>query len=161
MNDTYIAHWGIKGQKWGVRRFQNEDGTLTEAGRSRYGTGERPPRDIRKKLRAANRVDAAERELQRGAERATNERDREIFSRGADAARKNREMVLDEIRKSGSYEVTSKEVNRVSQRTKSIAAAIIGGVASVAISQIVSNTVPIARFVINKPRTTWGTAADY
>ena len=26
---NYIAHYGIKGQKWGVRRFQNEDGTLT------------------------------------------------------------------------------------------------------------------------------------
>ena len=28
-----MAHHGIKGQKWGVRRFQNPDGTLTEAGK--------------------------------------------------------------------------------------------------------------------------------
>jgi len=33
----YISHSGIKGQKWGVRRFQNEDGTLTEEGKQRYG----------------------------------------------------------------------------------------------------------------------------
>lgn len=32
----YLAHHGIKGQKWGVRRFQNADGTLTEAGKERY-----------------------------------------------------------------------------------------------------------------------------
>lgn len=32
-----IAHHGIKGQKWGVRRFQNQDGSLTEEGRKRYG----------------------------------------------------------------------------------------------------------------------------
>ena len=32
----YIAHHGIKGQKWGIRRFQNADGTLTEAGRKRH-----------------------------------------------------------------------------------------------------------------------------
>ena len=33
----YLCHHGIKGQKWGVRRFQNEDMTWTEAGKKRYG----------------------------------------------------------------------------------------------------------------------------
>lgn len=33
-----IYHHGIKGQRWGVRRFQNPDGTLTEEGKRRYGT---------------------------------------------------------------------------------------------------------------------------
>jgi len=32
-----LYHHGIKGQKWGVRRFQNPDGSLTPAGRERYG----------------------------------------------------------------------------------------------------------------------------
>lgn len=35
-NELY--HHGILGQRWGVRRFQNEDGSLTAEGRSRYGT---------------------------------------------------------------------------------------------------------------------------
>lgn len=30
-----LYHHGIKGQKWGVRRFQNEDGSLTEAGKKK------------------------------------------------------------------------------------------------------------------------------
>lgn len=30
-----LYHWGIKGQKWGVRRYQNPDGSLTSAGRKR------------------------------------------------------------------------------------------------------------------------------
>lgn len=34
-DEAYLQHWGIKGQKWGVRRFQNEDGTRTEAGKKR------------------------------------------------------------------------------------------------------------------------------
>lgn len=37
MNKTYLVHFGIKGQRWGVRRFQNENGTLTSAGKKRYG----------------------------------------------------------------------------------------------------------------------------
>ena len=33
---NYIKHHGIKGQQWGVRRFQKEDGSLTPAGEKRY-----------------------------------------------------------------------------------------------------------------------------
>lgn len=35
--EAYLAHFGVKGQKWGQRRFQNEDGTLTTEGKRRYG----------------------------------------------------------------------------------------------------------------------------
>lgn len=34
--DNHLQHWGIKGMKWGVRRFRNKDGSLTSAGRKRY-----------------------------------------------------------------------------------------------------------------------------
>lgn len=35
MSETVIQHHGIIGQKWGVRRYQNPDGTLTEKGKAR------------------------------------------------------------------------------------------------------------------------------
>ena len=35
-----LYHHGIKNQKWGQRRFQNYDGTLTEEGMIRYGRGQ-------------------------------------------------------------------------------------------------------------------------
>lgn len=38
-----LYHWGKKGMKWGVRRYQNKDGSLTEAGKKRYA------RDAREK----------------------------------------------------------------------------------------------------------------
>lgn len=39
-NGDELYHHGIKGQKWGVRRFQNEDGTRTAEGKKRYLTEE-------------------------------------------------------------------------------------------------------------------------
>jgi hypothetical protein len=35
-----LVHHGIKGQKWGRRQYQNKDGSLTPAGRERYGSKE-------------------------------------------------------------------------------------------------------------------------
>lgn len=38
--ESYLAHHGILGQKWGIRRFQNSDGSLTAAGRKHYNVGD-------------------------------------------------------------------------------------------------------------------------
>ena len=36
MNNTELLHTGVKGMKWGVRRYQNKDGSLTPLGKKRY-----------------------------------------------------------------------------------------------------------------------------
>lgn len=41
MSNNELYHWGVKGQKWGVRRYQNKDGSLTKAGQKRYERDQR------------------------------------------------------------------------------------------------------------------------
>ena len=49
-----MYHYGTKGQKWGLRRYQNKDGSLTPAGKEHYGVGKRignAASTIKKKLK--------------------------------------------------------------------------------------------------------------
>ena len=50
--DDELCHWGILGQKWGHRRFQNEDGSLTAEGRERYGVSEARSKSDAQKAKA-------------------------------------------------------------------------------------------------------------
>ena len=48
--DNYLAHHGIKGQRWGIRRFQNEDGSLTEEGKKHYNISDGGNRKLDRKF---------------------------------------------------------------------------------------------------------------
>lgn len=58
-DELILYHYGIKNQKWGVRRFQNKDGSLTPAGEKRYGT-----------VANFNKVQRAEAKAKKDAEKA-------------------------------------------------------------------------------------------
>lgn len=49
MDYTSLNHAGIKGMRWGVRRYQNSDGSLTDAGRKRYNKKQSSEDHIRAK----------------------------------------------------------------------------------------------------------------
>lgn len=52
--DNYLEHHGIKGQKWGVRRYQNKDGSLTKAGKKKYSVSKQSKLDA-KNVKKANK----------------------------------------------------------------------------------------------------------
>ena len=65
MEGNELYHHGILGQKWGIRRFQNSDGSLTEAGRERYSVGEKA-KDVAKKTGTAIREYRVKRAIKTG-----------------------------------------------------------------------------------------------
>lgn len=59
-NEDFLAHYGISGQRWGFRRFQNEDRTLTAEGKERYSKASREERKAQKKAEKQAKKDAKE-----------------------------------------------------------------------------------------------------
>lgn len=57
-DDEYLAHHGIKGQRWGVRRYQNEDGSYTDEGAKRRRVGDSSGGSSSDKLKKAAKIGA-------------------------------------------------------------------------------------------------------
>lgn len=48
--DDYLSHFGILGMKWGVRRFQNKDGSLTKEGQERYRSASQVAEEVKNRI---------------------------------------------------------------------------------------------------------------
>ena len=53
LGEDYLTHHGVKGMKWGVRRYQNSDGSLTPKGKNREAKQAKPSRQERKQAEQA------------------------------------------------------------------------------------------------------------
>ena len=96
-NFDELYHYGIKGQKWGIRRFQNPDGTLTAEGRTRYG------------------VEKLEKKQQNRARKAYQKKaGHHVFSFAWHSTGKNYDEVNENFKKSFKTDTTYKELSKKS-----------------------------------------------
>lgn len=141
----YLAHHGIKGQKWGIRRYQNPDGSLTAAGAKRYNAAT-IGRELNKNERhmATDKTRLAVARMKR--EKAYNrENDRKVEkydkkiekyeARVKDGEKRAKELISVASKKG--YSVSSKEVTRIGNKGKTFAAAYFGGIPGLAVKSII------------------------
>ena len=75
-SDGELYHWGVKGMKWGVRRYQNKDGSLTSAGKKRQKEPSANKKErIARKKDLKNRRTMSDAELRKKIERLKMEKE--------------------------------------------------------------------------------------
>lgn len=110
-DEAYLVHHGVKGQRWGVRRFQEKDGDYTAAGRARYGVGKATKNTWQDDMRSGNSKNYSgkiRRELNREDQKQTNlkaEIDDRIYGLRnmqfikSNAEKRNNQKAIDRIQK--------------------------------------------------------------
>ena len=101
MDNNVLIHYGKKGMKWGVRRYQNEDGTLTEAGKARYARDKRENAAKKKE----NRIDLSEPDPKRWVKEDV-ERTKKTVDSGSDLVKE-----MKKLEQSTSFKSTSKRMD--------------------------------------------------
>ena len=116
----YISHYGIKGQKWGIRRYQNEDGSLKPGAEGRY-SDRKISRELNKNERqiAYNKsVKTSQQEWKKLATKVHANKLAKKFDENIKSIDKKikdgeeRAKTLTELAKKKNYTVNSKEVTR-------------------------------------------------
>lgn len=157
-----LRHFGIVGMKWGVRRYQNKDGTLTESGKLRYydRADKKQAKQFQKRLNSLDQVYSEASHKVSSLTRKQEEKnpngkkflrlEKQINDERALAslAKTKMDSILGEASSKG-YTISSKKVTRMSENGKAIALGLLQGAAGLAIANL-----PVA--TINYAYWAWG-----
>lgn len=99
--DDELYHWGIPGQRWGHRRFQNEDGSLTPEGREHYGYG-----DERSKAKISYNTQKYKADLK---SKAQKEKDARVAKEERNRIKENSKTMLLARKKQGAFDRLNKK----------------------------------------------------
>lgn len=155
--EEYIAHHGILGQKWGIRRYQNEDGSLTEEGKRRiYGGGRfessyNRMKRARKTVQYNKKVDSAAKKLEKSIEKGDAEKIQKNKA-NLDYLKKTRDIYMKDLSEE-EIELGEKYLqNNAAWITGLVIAGPIGGLGAELATSVVNGTWKTAREVDKQNR---------
>ena len=113
MNQNELYHFGIKGMRWGVRRYQNADGSLTAAGKKKYGTKTNFEKVKTAKLKAQGKDPKTLREKERAKANARTQKEIDKYTK----KKKNKDADIDEEKKTKSIkDMSDDELSEITNR---------------------------------------------
>jgi hypothetical protein len=128
ISDEELYHHGIKGQKWGIRRFQNKDGSLTPAGKKRYGD-DGPNKPKTKEEKKAERELKREYKQQRAEEQSRN-KSKILFVKNLHESR------VDALAEKYKQNGLSDDEAKVEAKKRAKAEALVAGAAAVTVTAL-------------------------
>lgn len=148
-NNNYLAHHGIMGQKWGVRRFQNKDGTRTPLGRKRERENNKVDHDKLVKSTDAkelykNRDQLSDRELQDRLNRMRNEQALEQMANAKSKSQNGKGMSKKVLEKVGEKSAEAIAVAVVAKGQK-VVLPFLATAGTVAVASIIANADPYSK----------------